>query len=75
MKATFDRLGILLLHTACKIYLPQNDKNWNRKVWANSAEPDQNALNEQSDQYLHNLSFRLHILDPMLYCINQTLQV
>ena len=33
-----------------------------RRVWANSADPDQ----EQSDQGLHCLQFPLHLLDALL---------
>ena len=36
-----------------------------RYAWANSADPDQTE--EQSDQGLHCLSFRLHRLDSLLY--------
>ena len=35
-----------------------------RQVWANSVDPDQS---KQSDQVLHCLPFRLHILDSLLY--------
>ena len=50
-----------------------------RYAWANSADPDQTAplqtmqtqirllLEEQSDQGLHCLPFRLHRLDSLLY--------
>ena len=34
-----------------------------RQVWANSVDPDQ----EQSEQGLHCLPFRLHRLDSLLY--------
>ena len=34
---------------------------------ANSADPDQTAPQEQSDQGLHCLPFRLHRLDSLLY--------
>ena len=34
-----------------------------RQIWANSADPDQTA----SDQGLHCLQFRLHLLDALLY--------
>ena len=39
--------------------------------WANSVDPDQTApggaFQEQSDQGLHCLPFRLHLLDSLLY--------
>ena len=35
--------------------------------WANSVDPDQTALWEQSDQGLHCLLFHLHLLDKLLY--------
>ena len=38
-----------------------------RQVLANSADPDQTLLLEQSDQGLHCLPFRLHRLDSLLY--------
>ena len=34
-----------------------------RQAWANSADPDQTAPKEQSDQGLHCLPFRLQLLD------------
>ena len=37
------------------------------QVWANSADPDQTAPREQSDQGLHCSQFRLHLLDALLY--------
>ena len=36
-----------------------------RYAWANSADPNQ--IEEQSDQGLHGLPFRLHHLDSLLY--------
>ena len=42
----------------------RNDPKFlDRYAWANSADPDQ----EQSDQGLHYLPFRLHRMDPLLY--------
>ena len=42
----------------------RNDPKFSDKyAWANSADPDQ----EQSDQGLHCLLFRLHRLDSLLY--------
>ena len=42
----------------------RNDPKFSdRYAWTNSADPDQ----EQSDQGLHCLSFRLHRLDLLLY--------
>ena len=40
-----------------------------RQIWANSADPDQTAPRgeEQSDQGLHCLPFRLHRLDSLLF--------
>ena len=38
-----------------------------RYAWVNSADPDQLLLEEQSDQGLHCLPFRLHCLDSLLY--------
>ena len=35
---------------------------------ANSADPDQTALKEQSDQNLQCLSFCLYLLDQLLHC-------
>ena len=35
-----------------------------RRAWANSVDPDETE--EQSDQGLHCLPFRLHFLDPLL---------
>ena len=47
------------------IYDYRNDPKFsNRHVWANSADPDQT---EQSDQGLHHLQFRLHLLDALLF--------
>ena len=40
-----------------------------RQVWANSADPDQTAPEEQSDQGLHCLQFCLHLFDALLYGI------
>ena len=36
-----------------------------KQVWANSADPDQTALEEQSDQGLHCLLFHLHLFDEI----------
>ena len=36
-------------------------------AWANNADPDQTALEGQSDQGLHCLPFRRHRLDSLLY--------
>ena len=45
--------------------IPHNvPKFLDRQVWANSADPD---LEEQSDQGLYCLPFRLHHLDSLLY--------
>ena len=42
----------------------RNDPKFSdRKVWANSADPDQTAPREQSDQGLHCLPFCLHLRD------------
>ena len=42
----------------------RNDPKFSdRSAWANSADPDQ----EQSDQGLHCLPFRLHRMDSLLY--------
>ena len=38
-----------------------------RQVRANSVDPDQTALEEQSDQSLHSLPFCLHLLDTFSY--------
>ena len=48
----------------------RNDPKFSdRYVWANNADPDQNAPRgeEQSDQGLHCLLFRLHLLDKIFY--------
>ena len=49
----------------------RNDPKFSdRYAWANSADPDQTAprgAEEQSDQGLHCLPFRLHRLDSLLY--------
>ena len=51
----------------------RNDPKFSdRKVWANSADPDQTAplrllLEEQSDQGLHCLLIHLHLLDKIFY--------
>ena len=37
------------------------------KAWAKSDDPDQTALEEQSDQGLHCLPFHLYLLDSLLY--------
>ena len=37
-------------------------------VWANSVDPDQTALKEQSDQDLHCLPFFLLLLEALLHC-------
>ena len=37
-----------------------------RKVWANSVDPDQTAALKQSDLGLHCLMFCLRLLDPLL---------
>ena len=43
----------------------RNDPKFSdRKIWENSADPDQT---EQSDQGLHCLLFRMHLLDTLLY--------
>ena len=48
----------------CYNKLYRNDPKFSdRQAWANSADPDQ----EQSDQCLHYLPFRLHRLDSLLY--------
>ena len=45
----------------------RNDPKFSdRQVWANSADPDQTAPKEQSDQGLHCLQFPLHLLDAFL---------
>ena len=47
-------------------YTYRNDSKFSdRYAWANSADPDQTE--EQSDQGLHCLPFRLHRLDSLLY--------
>ena len=38
-----------------------------RQVRTNSVDPDQTAPSEQSDQGLHCLPFRLHLLEALLY--------
>ena len=38
-----------------------------RQVWANRVDPDQLLLEEQSDQGVHCLPFRPHLLDTLLY--------
>ena len=44
----------------------RNDPKFSDKqVWANSADPDQTALEEQSDQGLHCLLFHLHLFDEI----------
>ena len=46
----------------------RNDPKFSdRYAWANSADPDQTALEEQSDQGLHCLPFHLHRLPSLLY--------
>ena len=46
----------------------RNDPKFSdRYAWANSADPDETAPLEQSDQGLHCLPFRLHRLDSLLY--------
>ena len=41
----------------------RNDPKFSdRQIWANSAD-----LEEQSDQGLHRLQFRLHLLDALFY--------
>ena len=54
----------LTVTTASLIY-GNVPKFWDRQVWADSVEPDQTE--EQSDQGLHCLPFRLHLLDALLY--------
>ena len=49
------------------ILYPNEPKFSDRQVLANSADPDQTLLLEQSDQGLHCLLFRLHRLDSLLY--------
>ena len=61
---------LLLLFNWCKtstedFYYRNDPKFSDRYVWANSADPDQTE--EQSDQGLHCLPFRLHRLDSLLY--------
>ena len=56
------------------VYLFQNVAVYHPKfsdiqVWANSVDPDQTALQEQSDQGLHCLLFHLYLLDTVLYGI------
>ena len=44
----------------------RNDPKFpDKQVWANSADPDQTALEEQSDQGLHCLLFHLHLFDEI----------
>ena len=44
----------------------RNDPKFSdRKVWANSTDPDQTAPEEQSDQGLHCLLFHLHHFDKI----------
>ena len=48
--------------------LYRNDPKFSdRYAWANSADPDQTAPKELSDQGLHCLPFRLRRLDSLLY--------
>ena len=49
-------------------YTDRNDPKFSdRQAWANSADSDQTAPKEQSDQGLHCLQFPLHLLDALLY--------
>ena len=51
--------------TAKQVYIYCNDPKFSdRQVWANSAAPDQTE--EQSDEGVHCLPFRLHPLDTVL---------
>ena len=50
-----------------KKYYRNDPKFSDRYAWAKSADPDQTAPKEQSDQGLHCLQFRLHRLDSFLY--------
>ena len=42
---------------------PNDPKFSDRHIWANSVDPDR----EQSDQGLHCLPYRLHLLDALFY--------
>ena len=53
---------MLPLHPLCN-----DPKFLDRQVYANSADPDQTAPKEQSDQCVHCLQFHLHLLDALLY--------
>ena len=46
----------------------KNSKYWDICVWAKSADSDQTALKEQSDQDLHCLPFFLLLLEALLHC-------
>ena len=63
-----DNISIDVKQSARHIY--RNDPKFSvRYAWANSVDPDQTAPlgEEQSDQGLHCLPFRLHRLDLLLY--------
>ena len=45
----------------------KNGKYCDSQVWANSADPDQTAPEEQPDQGLHCLPFCLNFFDVLLY--------
>ena len=57
----------LLMMKCTKYHYRYFPKLADRQVWANSADLDQTAPREQSDQGLHCLQFRLHLLDSLLY--------
>ena len=46
----------------------KNSKYWDMYVSAKSADSDQTAHKEQSDQDLHCLPFILHLLEALLHC-------
>ena len=65
-----------MLRLACSVYHDyHNDSKFSdNQVLANSVEPDQTTqirllIGEQSDLVLHCLTFRLHLLDPLLCSI------
>ena len=56
-----------LLDSNTDILHYRNDPKFSdTQIWANSADPDQTAPEEQSDQGLHCLPFPLHLLDAVL---------
>ena len=57
---------IFIIYCTAKSCYRNVPKFWDRQVWANSADPDQTAHQEQSDQGLHCLQFPLHLLEALL---------